>query len=126
VVFTHHPGDVHADHRLVSQSVSYATRLLGHGELRRVLQFEVLSSTEQQDGQVVPFQPTVFQDVSGFVEAKCEALAIYHYELFDRPHPRSAHGIRTLAQFRGLQVGVEHAEAFVLSRELLTAQELVG
>ncbi|MCX4850453.1 PIG-L deacetylase family protein [Streptomyces sp. NBC_00893] len=123
LVLTHHPGDIHADHRLVSQSISYATRLLGAGPVRNVLHFEVLSSTEQQTGLVAPFLPNVFADVSGFVDAKCEALEVYHYEVFDGAHPRSVSAVRALAQYRGVQAGVAQAEAFALSRQLLSAKE---
>ncbi|AQT74805.1 MULTISPECIES: PIG-L deacetylase family protein [Streptomyces] len=118
VVFTHHPGDIHADHRSVAQAVGYGTRLLGAGPVRQVLHFEVLSSTEQQTGLVAPFTPNVFYEVTGHVEAKCRALAAYPYEVHDAPHPRSLTAVRTLASYRGTQAGVEAAEAFVSGREL--------
>ncbi|MCX5387343.1 PIG-L deacetylase family protein [Streptomyces sp. NBC_00083] len=121
VVFTHHPGDIHADHRSVAQAVGYGTRILGSGSVRQVLHFEVLSSTEQQTGLVAPFVPTVFYDVTGHVEAKCRALAAYPYEVYDAPHPRSLTAVRTLAAYRGTQVGVEAAEAFAVGRELRAA-----
>ncbi|MCS0606429.1 PIG-L family deacetylase [Streptomyces sp. LP11] len=118
VIFTHHPGDIHADHRGVAQAVGYNTRILGSGSVRQVLHFEVLSSTEQQTGLVAPFTPNLFYDVTGHVEAKCRALAAYPYELYGEPHPRSLAAVRTLASYRGTQVGVESAEAFVIGREL--------
>ncbi|UKZ02953.1 PIG-L family deacetylase (plasmid) [Streptomyces viridifaciens] len=119
LVLTHHPGDIHADHRMVAHSVSYATRLLGLGSVSRVLHFEVLSSTEQQPGLVAPFTPNVFVDVTGFIDAKCDALEVYSYETFDVIHPRSVNGIRALANYRGVQLGVREAEAFALGRELV-------
>lgn len=118
VVFTHHPGDIHADHRSVAHAVGYGTRILGSGSVRQVLHFEVLSSTEQQTGLVAPFTPNLFYDVTGHVEVKCRALAAYPYELYDPPHPRSLAAVRTLASYRGTQVGVEAAEAFMIGREL--------
>ncbi|OKH99007.1 LmbE family protein [Streptomyces sp. CB02923] len=120
VVFTHHPGDIHADHRSVAHAVQYGTRILGAGPVRQVLHFEVLSSTEQQTGLVAPFTPDVFYDVTGHVEAKCRALAAYPDEVYDPPHPRSLAAVRTLAAYRGTQVGVEAAEAFMTGRELRT------
>ncbi|MEU3400820.1 PIG-L deacetylase family protein [Streptomyces filamentosus] len=118
IVFTHHPGDIHADHRSVAQAVGYGTRILGAGSVRQVLHFEVLSSTEQQTGLVAPFTPNVFYDVTGHVEAKCRALAAYPYEVYEPPHPRSLTAVRTLASYRGTQVGVVAAEAFMTGREL--------
>jgi N-acetylglucosamine malate deacetylase 1 len=118
VVFTHHPGDIHVDHRLVAHAVSYGTRVLGHGPVRQVLHFEVLSSTEQQVGLVAPFVPNVFYDATGHVDAKCRAFAVYTYELYEPPHPRSQAAVRSLAAYRGAQVGVDAAEAFAVGREL--------
>ncbi|EDY47037.1 conserved hypothetical protein [Streptomyces clavuligerus] len=121
LVLTHHPGDIHADHRRVAHAVSYGTRILGGGPVRQVLHFEVLSSTEQQTGLMAPFRPDVFYDVTGEVEAKCRALAAYDYEVHEPPHPRSLEAVRTLAAHRGHQVGVTAAEAFALGRELRTS-----
>jgi LmbE family N-acetylglucosaminyl deacetylase len=125
-VMTHHAGDIHADHRLVAQSVVYATRIMEASSVRRVLHFEVLSSTEQQTRTAEAFLPTVYREISSFVDAKCHALEAYHYEVFDAPHPRSTYGIRALASYRGVQVGVRAAEAFVLGRELVTARTTTG
>lgn len=125
-VFTHHPGDIHVDHRLVAHAVSYATRVLGDGPVRQVLHFEVLSSTEQQPGLVAPFVPNVFYDVAAHVDAKCRALAVYEYELYEPPHPRSVAAVRSLAAYRGTQVGVDAAEAFAVGRELRIALPAVG
>ncbi|MFI2077593.1 PIG-L deacetylase family protein [Streptomyces triculaminicus] len=118
VVFTHHPGDIHADHRSVAHAVGYGTRILGASSVRQVLHFEVLSSTEQQTGLVAPFTPNLFYDVTRHVDAKCRALAAYPYEVYDPPHPRSLAAVRTLASYRGTQAGVEAAEAFMTGREL--------
>ncbi|WP_052869155.1 PIG-L deacetylase family protein [Streptomyces niger] len=124
LVFTHHPGDIHVDHRLVAHAVNYGTRMLGSGSVRQVLHFEVLSSTEQQTGLVAPFHPQVFYDVQGHVDAKCRALEAYEYEVHEPPHPRSATAIRAQAAFRGVQAGVHAAEAFVLGRELRTSSPI--
>lgn len=118
LVFTHHPGDIHVDHRVVAHSTTYATRILSGGSVRQVLHYEVMSSTDQQTGLVAPFLPTVYYDVDGFVDAKCRALAAYSYEVFPPPHPRSEHGVRALAGYRGAQVGLPAAESFALGREL--------
>ncbi|MFI5888017.1 PIG-L deacetylase family protein [Streptomyces sp. NPDC051554] len=125
-VLTHHPGDIHVDHRLLARSVVYATRVMAAGTVRRVLHFEVLSSTEQQTDTASAFLPTVYHDITGYIEVKCQALEEYHYEVFDAPHPRSAHGARALAAYRGTQVGTVAAEAFVLGREFVDASVWTG
>ncbi|MFE8944818.1 PIG-L deacetylase family protein [Streptomyces sp. NPDC007856] len=126
LVLTHHAGDIHVDHRVVARSVEYVTRAMAGGPVRKVLHFEVLSSSEQQTGQTTPFVPNVFHDIAAFVERKCEALAVYDYEIFDGPHPRSAHGVRALAGYRGVTLGVTAAEAFVLGREFRDAAAWTG
>lgn len=119
IVFTHHSGDINIDHRSVAASTQYATRVLSAGTVREVLHFEVMSSTDQQTVSHLPhFAPGVFYDVSDSVDAKCEALECYPYEIFPAPHPRSTHGVRALAAYRGAQVGVMAAEAFSVGRIL--------
>lgn len=119
MVLTHNGGDVHADHRVVSESVTYATRLMGMSSVRDVMHFEVPSSTEQQTSSSRAFRPTVFVDVGDYVSTKCAALEVYADECFDAPHPRSRHGVEATASWRGLHVGVAHAEAFEQSRRFV-------
>ncbi|MGW7022495.1 PIG-L deacetylase family protein [Streptomyces decoyicus] len=118
LVFAHHPGDIHVDHRIAAQSTAYVTRFLGQGSVRQVLHFEVPSSSDQQPGLVAPFVPNVFYDISAQIDVKCRALAAYPYEVHPAPHPRSEHAVRALATSRGAQLGIDGAEAFCLGREL--------
>lgn len=122
VVYVVHGGDVHSDHVLVHTATmsalkAFRMRMLG---VRRVLAFETLSSTDAavQDLRHA-FLPTVFSDITGYLEEKCSVLAHYCSELQDPVLPRSASAVTALARLRGAGVGVEHAEAFVLLRELL-------
>ncbi len=127
LVLTHHRGDVHADHRRVAESVTYATRLLGTGTVREVLHFEVPSSTEQQTDVFSAFFPSLYVDIGEHVVTKCAALSVYADECFPPPHPRSEHGVRTTAAWRGLQAGVAAAEAFASGRRLVsTSAQLMG
>ncbi len=116
VVYTHHRGDLNVDHRLTHDAVMTACRPLPGP--RRILAFEVLSSSEWQSPQMPAFQPTVFHDAAGSLEAKLAAMAAYAGELRPWPHPRSLEGIRHQAALRGAQAGLAAAEAFVLLREV--------
>ena len=49
---------------------------------------------------------------------KWGALKIYSNEIKKLPHPRSLFGINTLANYRGLQIGEEFAEAYKLIRSI--------
>ncbi|QWL30014.1 PIG-L deacetylase family protein [Rathayibacter toxicus] len=116
IVFTHALHDIHADHRRVSEAVMYVCRVFARPMLEEILLCEVLSSTEQQYGRDLYFQPNMFYDIHHYLEKKLAALEVYHDELGDFPHPRSREAVTALANFRGVQAGFNGAEAFELVR----------
>lgn len=117
-IFTHHHGDLNIDHRIVCEAVLTAGRPVGEYFVNRILAFETPSSTEWNYTYEKPFTPNVFFDVSGTLEAKIEGMACYRSESTSYPHPRSAKALRALAEYRGSNVGVERAEAFMCMREV--------
>ena len=119
-VYVHHAGDVNVDHRRLHESVVTACRPTPGHVVKRLISFEVASSTEwQPPGSAPAFQPNWFVDISDQWERKREALAAYASEMRSWPHARSLEAIQHLARWRGAQVGVEAAEAFCLLRQLL-------
>jgi LmbE family N-acetylglucosaminyl deacetylase len=112
-VFTHWPGDVHQVHRGVSRAVEIATRPF---RLRRnVYFFEVATSTDQ--AYVQHFSPQLFVTVGpDHVERKVKAMSCYSTE---EASGRSALDVRRNLESRGAQIGVPHAEAFVVARQFL-------
>jgi N-acetylglucosamine malate deacetylase 1 len=120
VVYTHHGGDLNVDHRRTFEAVVTACRPVAKDGPRRVLSFEVPSSTEwQAPGSPPAFAPNVFVNVSATLERKLRALAAYTGEIPPFPHPRSADAVRALATWRGASSGTAAAEAFMLIRERL-------
>lgn len=120
VVYGHHAGDVNVDHRRLHEAVVTACRPTPGQPVRRLLSFEVASSTEwQPPGSAPPFQPNWFVNISDQWPRKREALAAYASEMRPWPHARSLEAIEHLARWRGAQVGVEAAEAFCLLRQLV-------
>ena len=120
VVYVHHAGDVNIDHRRLHEAVVTACRPTPGQPVRRLLSFEVASSTEwQPPGSAPAFQPTWFIDISAQWARKREALAAYASEMRPWPHARSIQAVEHLARWRGAQVGVEAAEAFCLLRQLV-------
>jgi LmbE family N-acetylglucosaminyl deacetylase len=120
VVYVHHAGDVNVDHRRLHEAVVTACRPTPGQPVRRLLSFEVASSTEwQPPGSALPFQPNWFVDISAQWSRKREALAAYASEMRPWPHARSLETLEHLARWRGAQVGVEAAEAFHLLRNIL-------
>jgi hypothetical protein len=65
------------------------------------------------------FLPTVFSDITGLVQDKCRVMDRYTTEMQDGWAPRASSALSALARVRGAAIGVEHAEAFVLLRELV-------
>jgi len=120
-VYVPGPSDVHSDHRIVWQAtegVLKAFRMTDLG-VRRVLICETPSETGAGSPALgVGFRPNVFIDVSPFLPRKLELLALYEKEVQAGHLPRSFDGVRALARWRGVSVGVEYAEAFELLREV--------
>ena len=114
-VFTHCRSDLNLDHRIIHDAVLIATRPMDDETVKDIYSFEVLSSTEW----VFPttFAPNVFYDITKYIKAKTDTLdRDFADEIREYPHPRSLRGVEVLAQMRGMQVGVEYAEAFELAR----------
>lgn len=118
-IYTHHPGDLNVDHGMVHRAVLTATRPMHGGSVRRILAFEVPSSTDWAFRQLAPeFRPSVFVNVATTLDQKLKAMRAYESEARPFPHPRSNEALLALARLRGSAVGFEAAEAFELVREL--------
>jgi LmbE family N-acetylglucosaminyl deacetylase len=120
-VYLNHAGDVHSDHRVTFEATMSALKPFyssKHG-VRRVLSYETLSSTDAMPPSAGrSFSPTVFTDITPFVERKLEIMSLYSTEVQSYPLPRALESIRALARLRGSTVGVAYAEAFMLIREV--------
>ena len=120
VVFTHHAGDMNQDHRVAHQAVMTAFRPLPQSKPVALLGFEILSSTEYAPAHTAPFfAPTIFVNITSYLNTKQKALEAYSSEMRLWPHPRSHEGIAHLAALRGCACGYEAAEAFVLYRSVI-------
>ncbi len=119
-VFTHHPGDYNWDHGVVFDAVMMAARCSpGEFAPTEILAFEVASSTERAFASPArAFCPNVYVDVGRTIDKKKLAMRCYESEARPYPHPRSPEGIEYAARHRGLEIGVEYAEAFALVRRV--------
>ncbi len=119
VLYVPHPGDVHRDHQLVFQSVMVCCRPIGGSVARRILAYETVSETDWYAAPITSaFVPNVFVDISDHVERKLEACAMYASQIKPAPDQRSIHALHALSVTRGHAMGMKHAEAFMLIREL--------
>jgi LmbE family N-acetylglucosaminyl deacetylase len=124
VVYTHHRGDANQDHRAAFEATLVAVRPFGDTPVERTLCYEVASSTEW--GPPFPdwaFLPNVFVNIKATLDTKLRAVETYRQtyqsEVKPFPHPRSPEAVSIYAQQKGVTVGMQAAEAFVLLRELI-------
>lgn len=112
IIYTHHRGDLNVDHRVTHKAVNVACRPKPGQSVRQLLYFEVPCSTAWGTG----FEPNHWSEIN--IVVKLEAVRCYPTEIMEPPHPRSIEGISTLAHWRGQQVGIGPAEAFMVGRSV--------
>lgn len=118
LVYTHFENDLNIDHHLTFQAVMTASRPCTDYYPKQIYSFETLSSTEWQNKSSEQFRPNYYLDIKDVIDQKIEAMKEYKSEIRNYPHPRSEQGIRVLAQYRGMESGLEYAEAFYLVRKI--------
>ena len=116
IIFTHYSECLNIDHKITSQAVMTACRPLKNCSVKKILSFEVLSSTEWAKFNNKSFEPNYFIDISSSFEKKLIAMKFYKRELRKYPHSRSLKAIESLARFRGISCGDSYAEGFFLNR----------
>ena len=118
IILTHSENDLNLDHRVVFNSVIVGCRPIKKTyKPEKIYSFEVRSSSEWKITK--NFTPNHYIKLSKKnILDKWGALKIYSNEIKKLPHPRSLFGINTLANYRGLQIGEEFAEAYKLIRSI--------
>jgi N-acetylglucosamine malate deacetylase 1 len=116
-VYTHHWGDVNADHGRIAEAVDVATRPFAAPWIRRLYAFHTPSSSEWTASQRDrPFTPNVFSDITGELDRKLDAMRCYQSELRPYPHPRSLRSLRERAGLWGSVANLAAAEPLMLLR----------
>ena len=116
-IFTHNPIEVNIDHRITYRAVEAATRPKPRSALRGVYSFEIPCSGNWTFDD--SFKPNLYVDVKKVWHDKIAAWNCYEGEERDFPFPRSVKGLETMAQYRGMQAGLEFAEGLRLLRGLV-------
>lgn len=116
-LFLPHPGDIHSDHRITFEACSACTKWFRYPSIQRILTYETLSETDfDLDQSSASFRPNLFVDISQQLSRKLDLLKIYQTELSTYPFPRSIEAVKSQSSLRGVQRGVEAAEAFQILR----------
>lgn len=120
IVYTTHWGDNHQTHKTCFEVVSTAIRVIGATNVSEFYTGEIISSTDQSPN--IPnymFMPNRYIVLSEKdIQEKIDLLKIYTQEYRNAPHPRSEHGIKAVAQYRGLQCNSMYAEAYCCIRNI--------
>jgi len=119
IIFTHHHGDLNIDHRITCEAVLTSCRPVGNNCVKKIYAFETPSSTEWNYTYTEPFIPNVYFDITDSLQSKIDGMMKYRSESATSPHPRSSEALKALAEYRGSNVGVKYAEAFILLREII-------
>ena len=118
-ILTHHNSDLNIDHQITSKAVMTACRPKVKNNVKLILFFEILSSTEWNiNTKKLFFNPNWYEDITKYLKIKIKAIKCYKKELRKSPHPRSLNTIKALSIFRGSSSGVKNAEAFQLGRKI--------
>jgi LmbE family N-acetylglucosaminyl deacetylase len=119
IMYIPHKGDIHRDHFITHECSLVAARPINDCSVKAIYAYETLSETEwAMPSQNEAFIPTVFVDITGYLEDKIDSFAIYESQAKKYPHPRSPESMKALAMHRGATVGFHFAEAFMLIREI--------
>ncbi len=108
-VFTHGYSDLNEDHRVTHLATLIACRPLPGAYVRKVYVMEIPGSCQLEHANV-------YVGISATLETKVAAMQFYESERRVWPHARSSEALRELAHYRGVQAGIEAAEAFQLIR----------
>lgn len=121
------PADRHEDHRQVFLAASVAARpTAGTTRPGTVACYETPSETHwHAPGVESPFDPNWFVDITDHLEAKLAGLQCYESQVSDgsAPPARLPEAVASLARWRGANVGLGAAEAFVIVRRVTTADQ---
>ena len=118
-VYIPHRGDMQLDHKMIADAAMVALRPKYEHRVARVYAYETLSETAWDIPNTVnEFIPNVFEDISGTLEKKVQALRVFASQMAPFPAARSPEAAEALARYRGALAGVNAAEAFSLIREI--------
>ena len=119
IILTHAANDLNIDHRKVNQAVQTACRTSGTLNIKKILCFEISSSTNNFKVNKRRFNPNYYVDISKLMNKKKKALKCYKKQLKPYPNPLSYKNIINLSRYRGSEVNLNYAEAFEAIRTIV-------
>lgn len=115
VLYLPNRSDAHSDHKMVFDASMACSKIFRNHSVKRILMYECLSETEFAPSlHEKVFIPNYYVDITDFFDKKVDIMKVYSSEIGEHPFPRSIKSIEALATLRGVQAGVNYAEAFQL------------
>jgi len=114
-IITHNPTDYMPDHTAVSKLVFDASFVASVPQYNGGKKTAVVPIYYMDTLAGVNFNPTEYVDITDEIDLKIEMLECHESQLKwmrDHDHIDFAEFVRTCSRFRGLQSGVDYAEAF--------------
>ncbi len=111
IVYTTPNHDINKDHQKVFESTLVVTRPQS-SNVKHVLSYEFPGK------KLLPYIPNIYEDISKYYEFKIKAFKMYKSEIEKFPHPRSLKAIENMAIMRGIESGLQKAEAFNLIHQI--------
>ncbi len=112
IIYTHFNHELNEEHNIVSMGTLVGSRLPNKATI-------YMYETPSGRYSLIPFKPNYYVELSPLIVSKKSSIfSIYQSEVKDAPHPRSLRGIKVLAEYRGQEIGVDYAEAFIQVRRL--------
>lgn len=108
--------DLNVDHRQVHEATLIAFRPI-YQTKTTILSYPIASSTEWSPRTA--FRPSIFLDISKYLDIKVRAMEAYAEECRPFPHPRSPEAIIATATYWGSVSGLRAAEPFQAVRVYL-------
>jgi LmbE family N-acetylglucosaminyl deacetylase len=119
IVYLPFKGDVHSDHRVAFNAAYSCTKSFRFPFIERILMMETISETDFAPAlSENAFLPNYYVDITGFLDTKKKIFQIFESEIGKHPFPRSLKNIEAVAILRGAQCNAEHAEAFMVLKEI--------
>ena len=111
IVYSTPHNDLNKDHQKVFESCLVVTRPLS-STVKQLLCYELPGIMRK------PFHATLYENIEKELSFKIKAFKKYKSEVMKFPHPRSIESIENLAVHRGIECGLQKAEAFELIRSV--------
>ena len=114
IIYMPNRSDAHSDHKAIFNAVASCTKSFRYPYIEQVLMIEVISETDF--ALPLPesvFIPNYFVDITEEMTRKNEIMKLYETEMLPYPQTRNESTLTALNRYRGSQIGVEYAEAFM-------------